>query len=63
MTHPGQTMLEELQRRHYAYRTSNTHIRIVRDFAAYFRRPPDELGPETIRRCGRSQVSSALRFF
>jgi Phage integrase, N-terminal SAM-like domain len=68
-------MLEELQRRHYAYRTSNTYIGIVRDFAAYFRRPPDKLGPEHIRQyqaylfqrkklspASVSQYVSALRF-
>ena len=42
-------MLEELQRRHYSDRTAKTYIRIVRDFAAYFHRPPDNLGPERIR--------------
>jgi integrase/recombinase XerD len=68
-------MPEELQRRHYAYRTSNTYIGIVRDFAAYFRRPPDKLGPEHIRQyqaylfqskklspASVSQYVSALRF-
>src|SRR5215470_4326894 len=49
MTQLRQKMLEELQRRHYAYRTANTYVRIVRDFAAYFHRPPDKLGPEHIR--------------
>ena len=49
MTQLRQKMLEELQRRHYAYRTANTYIRIVRDFAAFFQRPPDKLGPEHIR--------------
>jgi len=68
-------MLEELQRRHYAYRTANTYIRIVRDFAAFFHRPPDKLGPEHIRQyqaylfqskklspASVSQYVSALRF-
>jgi integrase/recombinase XerD len=75
MTQLRQKMLEELQRRHYAYRTSNTYIRIVREFAAYFRRPPDKLGPEQIRQyqaylfqskklspASVSQYVSALRF-
>ena len=48
MTQLRQTMLEELQRRHYSDRTAKTYIRIVLDFAAYFRRPPDQLGPEQI---------------
>jgi len=47
MTQLRQKMLEELQRRHYAYRTANTYIRIVRDFAAFFHRPPDKLGQNT----------------
>jgi site-specific recombinase XerD len=68
-------MLEELQRRHYSDRTAKTYIRIVRDFAAYFRRPPDQLGPEQIRQYQAylfqskklspatvSQYVSALRF-
>ncbi len=49
MTQVRQEMPEELHRRHYAYRTSNTYIRIVRGFAAYFRRPPDKPEPEHIR--------------
>jgi integrase/recombinase XerD len=75
MTQLRQKMLEELQRRHYAYRTANTYLRIVRDFAAYFHRPPDKLGPEHIRQyqaylfqskklspASVSQHVSALRF-
>jgi len=75
MTQLRPTMLEELQRRHYAYRTANTYLRIVRDFAAYFHRPPDKLGPEHIRQyqaylfqskklspASVSQYVSALRF-
>jgi integrase/recombinase XerD len=75
MTQLRQTMLEELQRRHYSDRTAKTYIRIVRDFAAYFRRPPDQLGPEQIRQYQAylfqskklspatvSQYVSALRF-
>lgn len=75
MTQLRQKMLEELQRLHYSYRTANTYIRIVRDFAAYFHRPPDKLGPEHIRQYQAylfqskklssatvSQYVSALRF-
>ena len=75
MTQLRQKMLEELQRRHYSYRTANTYIRIVRDFAVYFHRPPDKLGPEHIRQyqaylfqnkklspASVSQYVSALRF-
>jgi len=75
MTQLRQKMLEELQGRHYSYRTANTYIRIVRDFAAYFHRPPDKMGPEHIRQyqaylfqskklstASVSQYVSALRF-
>src|SRR6202453_4915619 len=68
-------MLEELQRRNYSYRTAKTYVRIVRDFATYFHRPPDKLGPEQIRQYQAhlfqskklspstvSQYVSALRF-
>ena len=49
MTQLRQKMLEELQRLNYSHRTAKTYIRIVRDFAAYFQRSPDKLGPEQIR--------------
>jgi integrase/recombinase XerD len=75
MTQLRQKMLEELQRLDYSYRTANTYIRIVRDFAAYFHRSPDKLGPEHIRQyqaylfqskklssASVSQYVSALRF-
>jgi len=68
-------MLEELQRRDYSHRTAKTYIRIVRDFAAYFHRSPDKLGPEHIRQyqaylfqskklstASVSQYVSAIRF-
>jgi integrase/recombinase XerD len=75
MTQLRQKMLEELQRRNYSDRTAKTYIRIVRDFAAFFHRPPDKLGPEHIRQyqaylfqskklstASVSQYVSALRF-
>jgi site-specific recombinase XerD len=42
-------MLEELRRRNYAESTIRTYIRTVEHFSRYFRRPPDQLGPEHIR--------------
>jgi site-specific recombinase XerD len=42
-------MLEELRRRNYAETTIRTYIRTVEHFSRYFRRPPDQLGPEHIR--------------
>jgi integrase/recombinase XerD len=69
-------MLEEIQRRNYSHRTAKTYVRIVREFAAYFRQSPDQLGPEQIRQYQAylfqtkklapatvSQYESALRFF
>src|SRR5947209_13844609 len=42
-------MLEELQRRNYSQTTVTGYIRTVADFAKYFQRPPDQLGPDEIR--------------
>src|SRR5437763_16658683 len=42
-------MLEELQRRNYSQTTVTGYIRTVADFAKYFQRPPDQLGPDDIR--------------
>jgi len=42
-------MLEELQRRNYSQQTTKAHIRTIWEFAKYFHRSPDELGPEHIR--------------
>src|SRR5215469_17852335 len=43
-------MLDELQRRNYAQNTLRAHIHAVEDFAKYFRRSPNRLGPEHIRK-------------
>jgi len=42
-------MLEELQRRNYSQQTTEAYIRTVWEFAKYFHRSPDQLGPEHIR--------------
>jgi site-specific recombinase XerD len=42
-------MLEELQRRNYSQTTVTGYLKTVSDFAKYFRRPPDQLGPDEIR--------------
>jgi len=42
-------MLEELQRRNFSPSTIRGYIRTVRDFAAYFHKPPDQLGVEEVR--------------
>jgi integrase/recombinase XerD len=45
-----QRMLEELQRRNFSSSTIRGYLRTVRDFAAYFRKSPDQLGIEEVRR-------------
>ena len=42
-------MLEELQRRNYSQTTVTGYLKTVADFAKYFWRPPDQLGPDEIR--------------
>jgi site-specific recombinase XerD len=42
-------MLDELQRRNYAQNTVRAYIHATEDFAKYFRRSPDRLGPAHIR--------------
>src|ERR1700719_1995927 len=42
-------MLEELQRRNYSQTTVTGYVKTVEDFASYFHRPPDQLGPDEIR--------------
>jgi integrase/recombinase XerD len=49
MTHLRKMMLEELERRNYAQTTTHLYIQTIEDFARYFKRPPDQLGPEHIR--------------
>jgi integrase/recombinase XerD len=49
MTHLRKMMLEELERRNYAQTTTRLYIQTIEDFARYFKRPPDQLGPEHIR--------------
>src|SRR5713226_5958083 len=49
MTHLRKMMLEELERRNYAQTTTRLYIQTIEDFARYFKRPPDRLGPEHIR--------------
>lgn len=49
MTHLRKMMLEELERRNYTQSTTRAYLRTMEDFALYFKRPPDQLGPEQIR--------------
>jgi len=49
VTRLRQLMLDELQRRNYAQNTVRAYIHAIEDFAKYFQRSPDRLGPEHIR--------------
>ncbi len=50
MTHLKKMMLEELQRRNYSQTTTRAYLRAVAGFAQHFGKPPDQLGPDEIRR-------------
>jgi integrase/recombinase XerD len=49
VTHLRQLMLDELQRRNYSPNTVRSYIHAVEEFAKYFHRSPDQLGPDHIR--------------
>jgi len=49
VTHLRKMMLEELERRNYSESTTRVYLYTVEDFARFFHRPPDQLGPAQIR--------------
>src|ERR1700758_5618613 len=49
VTRLRQRMLDELQRRNYSSNTVRSYIHAVEEFSKYFRRSPDQLGPDHIR--------------
>jgi hypothetical protein len=49
VTHLRKVMLEELQRRNLSKLTAECYLRAVEEFALFFKRPPDQLGPRQIR--------------
>jgi integrase/recombinase XerD len=50
VTHLRQAMLEELQRRNYANTTVEYYVRAVEQFAKHFKRSPDQLNQDHLRR-------------
>jgi integrase/recombinase XerD len=76
VTHLRKMMLEELERRHYSPSTVRAYLQTIEDLGRFFRRPPDQLGPEQIREYQAylfrerklapntvTQRTAALRFF
>jgi integrase/recombinase XerD len=61
MTQLRKMMLEEIERRNFSQNTTECHIRAVEEFAQYFNRPPDQLGPEHIRAPGGTRSSEGYR--
>lgn len=49
MTHLRKLTLDELVRRNYSELTTQAYLHHIEDFARYFNRPPDQLGPPEIR--------------
>ncbi len=49
MTQLRKMMLEELERRNYSQSTVRTYVKTIADLARYFKRPPDQLGPDQLR--------------
>jgi integrase/recombinase XerD len=49
VTRLRQRMLDELQRRNYSSNTIRSYMHAVDEFARYFHKSPDQLGPDHIR--------------
>jgi len=49
VTHLRKLTLDEIARRNYTESTTRAYIRVIADFARYFHRSPDQLGPDHVR--------------
>lgn len=56
MTELGERMIGDMKLRNFADTTIQTYTRIIQDFARYFHRSPDRLGPEHVQPTGESRT-------
>jgi site-specific recombinase XerD len=49
MTKLRERMIGDMKLRNFAETTITSYVRVVADFAAFFHRSPDKLGPEEVR--------------
>jgi integrase/recombinase XerD len=49
VTHLRKMMLEELERRNFSQSTVRAYVKTIEDLARYFKRPPNQLGPNQLR--------------